>query len=127
MRVLVDHADEEVSGIFLRGLDGRLPFRKRWDDEGFVPPALVPRARVGYFSIALLPELSLVATADQGKRSAGHNRNVGTADDFEQAERMRDFFIAPLVSADHCGSQHLNLWRLNHYQKRLQIAAAGTR
>src|SRR5258708_16774588 len=123
MRIFVNHTDHEVSGIFVRGLGAGPPFRKRWDDEGLVPPALVPSARVGYPSIALLPQLSFLATADQGEHGAGHNRNVRATDDFEQTLRMGYLFVAPLVSTDHGSAQHLDLRRLDQHQKCLQVAA----
>src|ERR1700738_4931177 len=112
MRVLVDHTNQEMSGVFIRRFSAGLPFRKRWDDKRFVPPAVVPSTRVGYLSIMLLPELSFVAKAYQGKHGAGNNRYVSTADDFQQPQSVSYFLVAPLVSANHSRAQHLTLRRL---------------
>ena len=42
-----------------------------------------------------------------------------------KSQRVRHFFVAPLISADHRDAQHLHLRRLNHQHQRLHIAAAG--
>src|ERR1700730_1948157 len=127
MREFVDHTDQEVSGIFVHGLGARPPFRKCRYNEALVPPAFIPSTCVGYFPVTFLPELRFVATADQRKHGAGHHRNVRTPDDFEQTDRVRHLFIAPLVAAHYGGAEHLNLRRLNHHEKRLQVAATGAR
>ena len=100
-------------------------FGQRGHDEGLVPPAIVPCAGVGDLAVALLPHLRFLAGADQGERCAGHNGNVGASHDFEQAKRVRDFFVAPLVSANDRDPQYFDLRRLDHDQQRLHVAAAG--
>src|SRR4029077_2681954 len=105
---------------------GRLPFGKRWDDEGLVPPAIVPCPGVGHFPVALLPLLRFFASANQRKRRAGRYRDVGASNDFKQAESVRHLFVTPLVSTDHRDPKHLDLRRLDHYEERLQVAATGT-
>src|SRR6266550_5442998 len=57
---------------------------------------------------------------------SGNNGYIRTSDDLEQAKRMRDFFIAPRVPTHHCDPQYFDLRRLDHHEKRLQIAAAGS-
>src|SRR5258707_7075049 len=99
MRVLAHHPDQEMSGVFLSRLDLGLPFGQRWNDEGLVPPSVIPGTCVGYFSVTLLPQLRFFAAAHQGENGARHHRNVSAADDLEQAQRVRYLFIAPLVSA----------------------------
>ena len=60
-----------------------------------------------------------------GKRGAGHDRNIGAAHDFEQAQGVRYFFIAPrsplttvMPSTSTCGD-----WISS--SERLHVAAAG--
>src|ERR1019366_10790250 len=82
-------------------------------------------ASVGHFTVALLPLLRFLAPPDQRKRRAGHYGNVGASHDFEQTQRMRYLFVAPLVAADYRDSQYLDLRRLDHHKKGLQVAASG--
>ena len=51
----------------------------------------------------------LFAGAHQWERRAAHHGNIRAAHDLEQAKRVRHFFVAPLVAADHRDAQHLNL------------------
>ncbi len=106
---LVHLANQEVSRVFVCGLGGGRTFRQGWDDKGFVPPAIVPGAGKGHFAVTLLPELGFFAPAHQREDSSRHHRNIGAADDFEQAQGVRHFFVAPLVSADDRDAQHFNL------------------
>src|ERR1700683_2241799 len=113
--------------VFVRRLGRRPSFWKLRHHKRLMPPAVIPRARVGYFSVTLLPGLGFLTAADQRERRSGHNRNVGAADDLQQAQRMRHFLIAPLISAYHRDAKHLYLRRLNQYQQGLHIAAARPR
>src|SRR6202158_1359428 len=114
-----------MGGIFIGGLGGELPLRKRGDDEGLVPPAIVPGPGVGHFSVALLPLLRLFVSANQRKRRAGHYGDIGASNDFEQAKRVRHLFVAPLVSTDYRDPKHLDLRRLDNDEESLQVAASG--
>ena len=49
-----------------------------------------------------------------------------TADDLEQPQSVRHFFVAPLIAADYSDPQHFDTLRLNQQRNRLQIAAAGS-
>src|ERR1700676_1110567 len=122
---LAHHTNQKMGSIFIGGLSGRSPLRQRGGDEGLVPPAIVPGAGVGHFSVALLPLLRFFASANQRKRSAGHYRDVGASNDFKQAESVRHLFVAPLISTDHRDPKHLDLRRLDHYEESLQITATG--
>ncbi len=114
-----------MRGIFIGGLACGLAFGEGGHDEGLVPPAIIPRAGIGHFSVALLPLLRFLAAADERKRRAGHYGNVGASDDLQEAKRMRYFFVAPLVSANHRDPKHLDLRGLDHHEQGLQIAASG--
>ncbi len=98
-----------MSGVFAGGFGRGLAFRQRGDDEGLVPPAVIPRARESHFAEALLPYLSFFAPPHQWENRPGHDRNIGAAHDFEQAQGVRHFLVAPLVSADHRDSQDFDL------------------
>ena len=98
-----------MSGVFVGGFGRGLAFRQRWNDEGLVPPAVIPCARKSHFAEALLPDLGFFAPPHQWENGPGHDRNVGAAHNFEQAQGVRHFFVAPLVSADYRDSQDLDL------------------
>ena len=125
VRILVHHPHQEVRRVFVRGLGSRLPFRQRGHHKWLVPPALVPGARIGQLAVAFLPLKKLFASVHQGKRRAAHHGNIGAAHDLEQAERVRHFFVAPLVAAGHGDAQHFHLWRLDQQSQCLHVAAAG--
>src|ERR1700685_2307110 len=60
-----------MGGVFVGWLGRRRPFRERWDDEGLMPPALIPCAGVGDLSVTLLPQLRFLAPAYRGKTAPG--------------------------------------------------------
>ena len=60
----------------------------------------------------------------QGEGRAAHHGNVGAAHDLEQAERVRHFFVAPLISTGHRDAQHLDLRGLDQQGQSLHITAA---
>ena len=66
------------------------------------------------------------APVDQREHGAGNHGDVGASHDFEQAQCVRHFFVAPLISANHSDAQDLDLRRLDHHRHGLQVAAAGT-
>src|ERR1700758_3618281 len=101
MRILVHHANQKMSRVFVGRPERRLALGKIWNDVRFVPPALIPRACVGDLPITLLPKLRLFVAADEWKDSAWDDRNVRSPDDFQQAKRVRDLLVAPLVAAGH--------------------------
>ena len=95
------HANQKMSRVFVRRLQRRLALWKIWNDVRFVPPPLIPGARVSHLPITLLPKLRLFVAADQRKHCAWDDRNVRSSDNFQQAKRVRDLLVAPLVAAGH--------------------------
>jgi hypothetical protein len=69
--------------------------------------------------------LGFRASANQRKRGAGHDGDIGAAHDFEQAQGVRYFFISPRVSAHDSDAEYVHLWGLDQKRERLHIAAAG--
>src|SRR6185369_14330894 len=125
MRELVYLAKQEVNCILVCGLGRGLTLGQWWNHEGPVPPPLVPRARESYPAEPMLPDLGFFTTPHQGEHGPRHHRDILAAHNLEQAQRVRHFFVAPLISADHSNSEDFNLWRLNQQRERLHIAAAG--
>src|SRR5215467_14760385 len=89
-----------------------------------MPPAIVPRAGVGDLTKMLLPHLGFLSASDKGKNRARNNRNIRAANNFKKAQRVGDLLVAPLIAGHNCNAQNLYLWRLNHYEERLQVAAS---
>src|SRR5581483_12344400 len=77
VRVFVNHANQEMRGIFAGRVGCGLTFRQRRDNKWLVPPAVIPSTGVSNFPEALLPQLSFVAAADQRKSSTGNDGNIG--------------------------------------------------
>jgi hypothetical protein len=125
--VLAHLADQEMSRVLVGSFGRGLAFRQGRDNEGLMPPAVIPRAREGHLAEALLPYLSFFMPSHQWENGPGHNWNIGAAHDLEQAQRVRHFLVAPLVSADYRDSQDFDLRGLNQQSDGLHVAATGPR
>src|SRR3984885_14325705 len=121
------HSDQEMRGAFVTGLCRGQPFGERRHDERLMPPPVIPGARVRHFPVTPLPNLTFLAAPHQGECRSRNYRNIGAADDLKQTQRVCNLLVSPLISADHCDPQDFYLWRLNHHQRRLHVAAAGAR
>ena len=82
---------------------------------------LVPGALVTHGSVEFLPALDLFLAVDQWKHGAWIDLDVRVPGQFQHAQRVRHFFIAPLVAADDGDTQRLNLRRLQHHQHGLLV------
>src|ERR1700758_1175370 len=112
--------------IFGRSFRRGLNFGHKRNDVGFVPPAVVPCARIRNLAVTCLPQLRLVAPANQREDGARDDRDVGASYDLEQTKRVRYFLVAPLIAADDRDSEDLNVRRLNEQRYCLKIASART-
>src|SRR5882724_3862659 len=115
-----------MSCVLVRGLGRRLTLGQRWDNEWFVPPPLVPRSGVRHFSRALLAQFRFVTSMYEREDRSRYDGYICTSDDLEQPKRVRELFVAPRVPAHHRDPKHLDLRRLDHHEKRLQVAPAGS-
>jgi len=79
MRIFVDHADQEVSGVLIGRPGSGLPFRQRRNYVMFVSPAIIPGAGKGDLSIHCLPQKAFLAAIHERKYGSGHDRNIGAA------------------------------------------------
>src|ERR1022692_37025 len=100
MRIFVDHADQEVSGVLVGGMGSGLPFRELRNYVMFVPPAIIPGTGERHFSIHCLPQKGFLTAMDERKYGSGHDRNIGAANQLQQSQSMRYLFVAPLIPAD---------------------------
>src|ERR1700730_9269435 len=48
----------------------------------------------------------------------------GPADNLQHAQRMSYLHVPPLIPAYHGDAEHFHLWRLDHQENRLQVAAS---
>jgi hypothetical protein len=79
MWIFADQADQEVSGVLIGRPGNGLPFRQRRNYVMFVPPAIIPGAGKGDFSIPCLPQKGFLTAMHERKYGSGHDRNIGAA------------------------------------------------
>ena len=60
--------------------------------------ALIPSPGIRDLAIILLPRLRFFARAHQRKACARHHRNIRAPHNFQQAQRVRHFLVAPLIA-----------------------------
>ena len=68
MRILAHLANQKMCSVLGGGLGSGLAFRQGRDNEGFVPPAVIPGARESHFAEALLPQLGFFMPPHQREK-----------------------------------------------------------
>src|ERR1700693_5236322 len=86
---------------------------------------IVPRALIDELAVEHFPARDEFPAVHQRKRRARNYRNVCSADDFEQAQSVLDFFVAPRVSSDDRNAETVGLGRLDQREDRLRASPAG--
>src|ERR1700722_104456 len=86
---------------------------------------IVPRALIDELAVERLPARDKFLAVNQRKSGAGNYRNVGAADNFEQAQSVLDFFVAPRVPGDDGNAENVGLGRLDQRQDGLRASPAG--
>ena len=127
------HADQKMRRVFRFRLERGIPLRQRignfkWSPiNAGVPRAgerraaggtdfmFVPRTLVTHHAVEFLPALNLFLVVDQRKNRARIDLDSGVPREFQHAQRVRNFFVAPLIAADDGDAQSLNLRRLQHH------------
>lgn len=56
---------------------------------------VVPRALINDFAVERFPLSDVLLAVDQRKSGAGQDRNVGAADDLQEAEGVLNLFVPP--------------------------------
>src|SRR5215469_6809846 len=127
MRVEMNHADEEVRGVFGGGCGVRLAFDERRNFEWAVSFSgrPVPRALVSDFAIALFPRGDELRGVFEREDGAGDDGNVSASDDFEHAESVGDVLVAPAVAGDDGDAEDLRLRGLDEREDGLQVGGGG--
>ena len=87
--------------------------------------ALSPGAEPCDFAVEGGLEARLLLVADERKDGAGHDGDVSAADDFEHAEGVLHFLIAPRVAGDDGDAEHVDVGRLQKDHHRHLVGAAG--
>ena len=59
------------------------------------------------------------------KDGAGNDWDVGAANDFEQAQGVLNFFVAPGVAGNHGDAKHVGIRRIDERENGLHVGAAG--
>src|SRR5579864_6090318 len=117
--------DDEVGSRFVEGLDVRFTLYQRRNDIRLVIPGserrrgafrafrkIAPAALVMQLAIQTLPPLGLFLGIQQGKFRPCNHWNIRASRDFEQAQCPSRFLLDPLVAADGCNAENVELIRL---------------
>ena len=126
MRILMNHAYQEVGGVFVGGFGGGLPFRHRSQFARRVIHARSPRPQPIDGAIATLRLLRLLLGSDQRILGSGHDGNVGSSDEFEHAQGVCHFFGEPRIARYYGDAQHFRPRRLDQQQDCLLVGAGGS-
>lgn len=129
MRVEMNHADHEVRCVFGGGCGVRRAFDERGNFEGavefFAASSPVPSALVDDFAVERFPVRDELRGIVEREDGAGDDGNVGASDDFEHAESVGDFFVAPAVSGDDGDAEDLGLRGLDEGEDGLLVGGGG--
>ena len=113
---LVDHANQKVGCVFIGGFGTGLAFRHFSKVVCWMIETRGPGSQPGYGAVALLPEFRFLFSPDQRILRTGHDGNVGSSDEFEHAQGVRDFGLEPLIAGHYGDAQDFGLWRLDQQQ-----------
>ena len=86
---------------------------------------VIPSTLINEFAVKFFPTGDIFASVDERKDGAGDDGNVGASDDFEQAESVKDFFIAPGVTGEDGDAEDFGVWRVDEGEDGLHVGAAG--
>jgi len=132
-----------VSGVFGFRFEGGIPFRERIGNvrrttisaavpgsgrscaRGRFDDVLVPSALVADFPIEFFPPDDFFFGIDEREDSAGVDLDVGMPGKFEHAERVGDFFVAPLIAGDDGDAENVDVGRLQEQKHRLLVGGGG--
>ena len=103
VRVFVNHADQEVRGVFIGRFGGGRAFGHRRNFPGAVNGVAggeIPGALINDLAVHGFPATDVFLGIDEREGGAWHDRNIGAADNFHQAQGVLDFFGEPSVAGD---------------------------
>src|SRR5579862_3028290 len=90
----------------------------------WMPAGIVPRALIDELAVERFPARDEFLAVHQWKCRAGNHRNVRAADNFEQAQSVLDFFVAPGVSGDNSDAENVGFGRLDQREYGLRASPA---
>jgi len=86
---------------------------------------LIPSALIDNLAVELLPAGDFFFGIDEGKDGAGINLDVGVTSEFEHAESVGDFFVAPLVARDDGNAKDVDVGGLQEEEHGLLVCGGG--
>src|SRR5580658_6751575 len=113
---VVDHANQKVRCVFISGFGTGLAFGHFSKVVCWMIKTRGPGSQPGYGTVTLLPEFRFLFSSDQRILRTGHNWDVGSSDDLEHAQSVRDFGLEPLIAGHDGDAQDFGLWRLDQQQ-----------
>ena len=120
--ILVDRLDEKIDRALRGGLGGRIPFRQLRNTGGRVGLRRhVPCAVIQDLSVDLFPGARTLFGAQQRMRRAGIDPHIGSSHQFQQAQGVRHFLIAPSVAGHDGDPQHFDLGRLKKDEHGIHV------
>src|SRR5579864_3311641 len=129
MWIAMHHADKEVGRVLRGGFGVRSAFDERrnfkWPVELFSVTGPVPCTLINDFAVQLFPGRDELRGVVDGEDRTRNDGNVGAADNFKHAERVRYFFVTPLIARYDGDAQHFRLRGLNQRQNRLLVRRSG--
>src|SRR5262249_16765271 len=115
-RKLVHHSHQKVSSVFLGWLGGGGSFPHFPELIGRVIEPGSPSSQPGIRTVLLQRELGLLPASYQGILGAGDDRNIGSSNEFEHAQSMRNLRFEPLIASHDSDAQDFRRWRLDQQQ-----------
>ena len=61
----------------------------------------------------------------RGKTAPGHDGNIRAADEFQHAQRVSDFFVAPHIAADDGDAESFDFGGLQEDEDGLLVGGGG--
>ena len=90
-----------------------------------VAPGEVPRTLVKHLAVERFPLRDVFLRVDERKNRAGNNRDIGAADDLEQAQGVLHLLVAPGVTGKHGDTQDVRFRRIDQGENGLHVGATG--
>ena len=128
VRIFVDHAEQELRDVFGGRFRAGRAFGHGRNFRGAVNGVAlgeIPGALISDLAVERLPARDEFLAVDEREGGAGDDGNVGASDNFEQAQSVQDFFVAPGIARDDGDAEDFGVRRLHDGEDGLHVRAAG--
>jgi len=76
-------------------------------------------------AVKRFPPGDVFLAVHQGKSRTRNDGNIGAADNFEEAQSVQDFFVAPGVTGGDGDAEDIGVGRLHEGEDGLRVGTAG--